>query len=185
MNRKKLKLFLSLSVSALVLGFWGFLEPERSRVAPRPDYIGEVDAYVTNARVKQFDQSGRLTHRVSAERLRHLPDTGVTLLDQPLMTVYRQDGDPITAKARFGELEANHDIFWLREEARVFNLVDQRYRLEAPELRIIPDKELVETDSPVIIHQPTGITKGVGMTADLANDKITLHSTVRGTYETN
>ncbi|WP_421869410.1 LPS export ABC transporter periplasmic protein LptC [Motiliproteus sp.] len=185
MNRRKLKLFLSLSVSVLVLAIWGFLEPERSRVEPRPDYLGEVDAYVTNARVKQFDQSGRLTHRVSAERLRHLPDTGVTLLDQPLMTVYRQNRDPITAKARFGELEANNDIFWLREDALVFNMIDRRYRLEAPELKITPDKELVETETPVIIRQPTGVTHGIGMTADLANDKIKLHNAVRGTYETN
>ena len=184
MNSKKLKLFLSLGISTIVLLLWGFLEPERRLIETRPDYVGEADAYVRGAKVRQFDVDGRLTHSLKGEELRHLPDSGNTLIDQPQMTLYREGKAPISATAELGELESGNEVFWLRQKARVYNQVDQRYRLESEYLKVLPELELVETDAAVAIFQPSGTTHARGMTADLSRDRLLLHNAVRGEYET-
>lgn len=185
MNPKRLKLFLSLSASALILLAWGFMEPERIALFPEPEFIGEADAYVTGVKIQQFDLNGRLTHSIQGQRIRHLSSSDHTLIDEPVVTLYREGKAPISAEARLGDLEPNHDIFWLREGVVLYNQIDRRYRFESPYLKFTPALEQVETDAQVSLFQPIGNTQAIGMTANFANDTLQLHNAVRGRYEPN
>ncbi len=185
MNSKRLKLYLSLSTSALILLAWGFIEPDRIALFTEPEAIGEADAYVTGVRIQQFDLSGRLTHSIQGQRIRHLPSSDHTLIDEPIVTLYREGQAPITAEARLGDLEPNHEIFWLREGVVLYNQIDRRYRFETSYLKITPALEQVETDAQVTLYQPIGKTQATGMTVNLANDRLQLHNAVRGRYEPN
>ncbi|MEH6470873.1 MAG: LPS export ABC transporter periplasmic protein LptC [Halopseudomonas sp.] len=185
MNRKRVKLFLSLTASALLILAWGFMQPERAVLLPQPEHIGEADTYVTGVRIQQFDTSGRLSHSIQGQRIRHLPNTDHTLIDEPIMTLYREGKPPISAEARLGDLEPNHDVFWLRDEVVIYNQIDRRYRLESPYLKVIPEQKRIETDAEVTLYQPIGNTHAVGMTANFADDQLILHNAVRGRYEPN
>lgn len=185
MNRKRVKLALSLTASALILLLWGFLEPERPTLLSQPEYIGEVDAYVSGVIIRQYDLNGMLTHSVKGDRVRHLPNHGSTLIDQPQLTLFRENKAPMSATARFGEIESDHETVWLREDAVVFNQLDQRFRLESPYLKVLTKQQLVETDADIILHQPIGATYATGLTADFSTNKLQLHHAVRGTYEPN
>lgn len=185
MNSKRLKLFLSLSASALILLAWGFMEPERIALPPQPEHIGEADTYVTGVKIQQFDLGGRLTHSIQGLRIRHLPSTDHTLIDEPVVTLYREGKAPISAEALLGDLEPNHDTFWLRGEVVLYNKIDRRYRFETPYLKITPAQQQVETDAKVALYQPLGNTHAIGMTANFADDKLQLHNAVRGRYEPN
>lgn len=185
MNRKRVKLFLSLTASALIILLWGFLEPERPAQLRQPAHIGEADAYVSGVRIQQYNDQGLLTHSITGDRVRHLPNNGSTLIDEPVLTLFRKGKAPISANARFGEIEPEHDIFWLREEAVVFNQIDRRFRVESSYLKILTEQKLAKTDAEVVLHQPMGATYATGMTANFANNKLQLHHAVRGTYEPN
>ncbi|MEH6651483.1 MAG: LPS export ABC transporter periplasmic protein LptC [Motiliproteus sp.] len=185
MNRKRVKLALSMTASALILLLWGFLEPERPTLLSQPEYIGEVDAYVSGVTIQQYDVNGVLTHSVKGDRVRHLPNDGSTLIDQPHLTLFRENKAPITATARFGEIEPDHETLWLREDAVVFNQLDQRFRLESSYLKILTKQQLAETDADVILYQPIGATYATGLTVDFATNNLQLHHAVRGTYEPN
>ena len=185
MNSKRLKLFLSLTASALILLAWGFMEPERIPAPPRPEHIGEADTYVTGVNIQQFDLSGRLTHSIKGRRIRHLPSTDHTLIDDPVVTLYREHKAPIRAQALLGDLNPNHETFWLRGEVVLYNQIDQRYRFETPYLKISPAEQQAETDAEVALYQPIGNTHATGMTVNFANDKLQLHHAVRGRYVPN
>lgn len=185
MNPKRFKLFLSLSASLLILLAWGFMEPERIALYSESEHIGEADAYTTGVKIQQFDIEGRLTHSIQGQRIRHLPSTDHTLIDEPVITLYRENKAPISAQARLGDLEPNHDIFWLREGVVLYNQIDRRYRFETPSLKITPAQQLAETDAEVAIYQPTGSTHALGMTANFTADTLQLHHAVRGRYEPN
>lgn len=185
MNPKRFKLFLSLSASLLILLAWGFMEPERIVLYSQSKHIGEADAYTTGVKIQQFDLKGRLTHSIQGQRIRHLPSTDHTLIDEPIITLYREGKAPISAEARLGDLEPNHDIFWLREGVVLYNQIDRRYRFEAKNLKITPAQQRVETDAEVVIYQPIGNTHAIGMTANFTDDTLQLHHAVRGRYEPN
>ncbi len=185
MNRKRVKLFLSMSASVAILLLWGFFEPERPIQPAQPEHIREADAYVTGVLIQQFDDDGLLTHAIRGERMRHLTRNGSTLIDEPVLTLFREGRAPINAEARFGEFESEHDIFWLRQQVVIYNQVDRRYRIEAPYLKINAEQERAETDADVVLHQPIGATYATGMTANFATNRFQLHHAVRGTYEPN
>jgi LPS export ABC transporter protein LptC len=184
-NSKGLKLFLSLSASLLILLAWGFMEPERIVLYSESTHIGEADAYTTGVKIQQFDLEGRLTYSIQGRRIRHLPSTDHTLIDEPIITLYREGKAPITAQAHLGDLEPDHDTFWLREEVVLYNQIDRRYRFETPNLKITPATQRVETDAEVAIYQPIGNTHAIGMTANFTDDTLVLHNAVRGRYEPN
>ncbi len=185
MNSKRIKLLLSLSASILILLAWGFMEPERIVLFTEPGNIGEADTYITGVQIQQFDPAGQLTHAIQGERIRHLPSSDHTLIDEPVMTLYRQGKPPIRAEARLGDLESGHDTFWLRDQVVIYNQIDHNYRLETPYLKITPSQKRIETDAEVTLYQPIGKTQAIGMTANFADDRLQLHNAVRGRYDSN
>lgn len=185
MNRHRIKLFLSLAASALIILLWGFLEPERADQLRQPARIGEADAYLSGVVIQQFNDKGQLIHSIQGDQVRHLPNNGTTLIDAPVLTLFRDGKAPITATARSGEIEPEHDILWLREDAVVFNQIDRRFRVESSYLKISPKQKRAETDADVVLYQPIGATYATGMTANLATNQLQLHHAVRGTYEPN
>lgn len=185
MSRRRVRLFLSLIASTLLLLLWGYLEPERQHKAPQQVLTGEADAYAKGVELNHYAKDGQLEHQIRADQIRHLTDTDHYLFERPRMTLYRDDQPPIGAEAQQGELESDNEIFWLRQQAKVYNKLDQRYRLESDYLKVIAADQRVETDAQVTIHQPGGTTEGRGMTAFFDTQKIQLHNAVRGHYEAN
>ena len=61
---------------------------------------------------------------------------------------------------------------------------DRRGRLEidTASLRVVPAKEYAETDQPVVIVTDFGVTRAIGMQADLKQQQLQLLAQVRGEY---
>jgi LPS export ABC transporter protein LptC len=123
--------------------------------------------------------------RLSADDMYHYPDSATSTLTRPRLLVF-EDG------------RAAWDIAALRgvveERARMINLrgdVVVRYsgadpsgevRMYTEELDMWPDSRLAETRADVRIEDRNGVTRAIGMTADLARRQAALHAQVRGEY---
>lgn len=113
------RLILVLVLAAIGIAAW-WLRREAPEVAPtpvpdqrRPDYIADGLVVVTT------DIEGRISRRLSTPQLRHYPDTDTNELEQPHLTVYRDDGPPWLAQAETGWVTGDGDEVLLRGDVRI------------------------------------------------------------------
>ena len=59
----------------------------------------------------------------------------------------------------------------------------QRVRMDTDFIIVTPDEAYADTDRPVVIVNPTGVTRAIGMSAWYQEGKVHLKSTVRGVHE--
>lgn len=181
---KRLLVLVALAAAAAASWWWSRLQevPEQTRVeapASRPDY------YLTGFEVVEMNEAGQVDHRLSADDLYHYPDSATSTMTRPHLIVY-EDG------------RAAWDIQAVRgtgsERERLINLqgaVAVRYsgvtpqdevRMYTDELDVWPDSKQAETRAPVRIEDRTGVTRAVGMTADLTRRQAVLQAQVQGDY---
>jgi lipopolysaccharide export system protein LptC len=182
--RRRFKALLSLCASLLVLLYWGFSEPEKIYRSQAPALLSEVDAYMLDAEILEFNAEGRLQQQLVAERIEHLPDTDQTLLTIPSMKILRPGNPAVHIQAMRGTVDSRRNLITLQQEVVVKQNGSSHYRLETSTLSLWPEKEYAETQSPVVISNASGIIKATGLKAYLADGRIKLLSNVRGTYVT-
>lgn len=187
MSRYKLKLILTLSLSALILGYWGFREPHQAVTDLRDQRLldEEVDGYLLKARMVEFDSTGEPRRILTAARIDHYPQRDLTLAASPEITLMRKDGNPLHVTARQGLLRHGDNQIELQDEVVVADLDTPRYRLETPSLTLYPDRDYAETDAPVHIFHLSGETRAIGMRMFLDQDRVQLLQRVRGIHEPN
>lgn len=146
-----------------------------------PDYI--MSNFVTT----QTDVLGALRYKLAAVEMRHFPDDDTTHLQRPRYTQFAvgrpytqvqglrglvsSDGEQVEL---FGNVTVTRQAFADKGEMTV----DTEY------LKILPDTEIVTTESPVVIRQaPKTVIYATGMIYDKQNGSVTLLHKVRAHYE--
>ena len=144
----------------------------------------DPDFYMLNAVVTQFDDEGKLQHKIKADRFTHFPLTDVTALKQPNMQLIPQsDAIPWDINAKNGRLLSSSNY---REEVIELwgDVVAIRHRanskfitIQTMSLTVYPEKEYAETDRKVTIDENSGRTTAAGMKAFFESGKYIFYST--------
>jgi lipopolysaccharide export system protein LptC len=181
---KRLLTFALLVAAAAASWWWSRLQdaPERGRLETQQE---KPDYYLTGFELTEMNAAGQVDSRLSADDLYHYPERASSTLTRPRLLVY-EDGRQAWDIAALRGVAA--------ERTRVINLqgdVRARYSGAGPaedvqmytdELDVWPDTKLAETRAAVRIEDSAGVTRGVGLTADLARRQAVLHAQVRGEY---
>ncbi|MCW8884428.1 MAG: LPS export ABC transporter periplasmic protein LptC [Motiliproteus sp.] len=184
MSKRKLKLALTMTLSALILGYWGFYEPVAPVAFKNPlDAAKEIDGFMVNSVTSEFDQQGQLKQRLTSTRTNHYPATDITTLETPELMIYRTDKSPVRVVAELGEVGPDQQEVELHRDVRVTEQVTDGFRMETEYLRIEPDNDYAETDTAVTLHNRTGQMHSIGMQAFFAEDRLKLLNNVRGIHE--
>ncbi|MFH0344425.1 MAG: LPS export ABC transporter periplasmic protein LptC [Chromatiales bacterium] len=153
------------------------------REAVGPD---EPDSYMENFVRTAMDERGRLESRLRAKRMFHYPRDDTTQLLQPTFELYSDNRKaPWFARADSGWIGAGNDAVLLYGNVSVWRQNPKGLReieVQAPDLRILPEKRYAETDSATTIITPTSVTNGIGMRARLALGLVELLKNVRTHY---
>ncbi len=146
-----------------------------------PDYI--ISNFVTS----QTDVNGILRYKLAAAEMRHFPDDDTTDLQRPRYTQFTV-GKPYTQVEALRGYVASDG-----EQVQLFNNVKitrqafagkGEMTVETEYLNILPNQDLVRTDSPVVIKQaPKTVIYATGMVYEKNIRTVTLLHRVRAHYE--
>ncbi len=184
MSRRRFRLLLTFTACALVLGYWGFYEPEYE--PPRelgPDAEKRIDGFIIGAVSTEYDQQGNPRHKLLSKRMDHYPSSDSTLLQEPDILIYRDQQPPIRILAEEGEVGPDNQEVFLRRQVSMVEQSDSGFSMETEYLRIEPDNDYAETDTAVTLRHKTGQMRAIGMKAWLAEERLQLIENVRGFHE--
>ncbi|WP_426416088.1 LPS export ABC transporter periplasmic protein LptC [Aestuariirhabdus sp. LZHN29] len=184
-------LFIAL-LGGILLAYGGFYlyqnTPLRQALTPPdtdPRERQEVDFYMQNAQLTRYNEHGALDHRLNAVEVNHYPHNDTTMISEPRMTLLKADGERHIS-ARSGKLLPGSEDLELWDDVVMRVLAQdgsERGRLDTDFITLYSGQELASTNRPVTITTPSGVTRAVGMKANLNQDQVQLLSNVRGTYE--
>ena len=146
----------------------------------------EIDYFMKDFTVTAMDANGKPESRLTAETLYHYADRETAELAAPHLELYREDGSITTLVSERATFYEVSEKAWLQDEVVVKNrLTDGRVdmTLTTRDLWLDSQTEQAETEAPVEIVTKMGVTRGIGMKADMKQEKMSLLAEVRGVYE--
>jgi len=135
---------------------------------------------------RRYNDQGRLIRDLTAIHVINYDDQRGSILTEPLLTAHAETGEPWLLKARTGTASDHGQDVFLEGDVRVDRAASQQnaeMHLETDKLRVVPERNYAETESPVTLTSPGARTQGVGMTAHFEQEKLQLLNQVRGQYE--
>jgi lipopolysaccharide export system protein LptC len=146
-----------------------------------PDYI--MSNFVTS----QTDVNGKLRYKLAAEEMKHFPDDDTTDLRRPNYTQFNM-GKPYTqVEALRGYVASNGEQVQLVDKVKITRQAfagKGEMSIETEYLNILPNQDLVRTDSPVVIKQaPKTVIYATGMVYEKNEKTVTLLHNVRAHYD--
>ena len=143
------------------------------------------DYNLVNFELTTMNAEGRPRYHLQARSLRHYADDDTAEVNRPQLTLFRQGATSWRVSAELAHVAAGAETVLLHDQVKVERLSDnQEDKLEilTPAMQVVPAKQYAETDQPVTIVTALGVTRGVGMQADLKQEHLELLAQVRGEY---
>lgn len=146
-----------------------------------PDYI--MSKFVTT----QTDINGDLRYKLAAVEMRHFPDDDTTELQRPRYTQFAVAKPYTQVHALRGYVSGDGNEIQLVDNVKVTRQAlagKGEMTIDTEYLKILPDEDLVRTDSPVVIRQaPKTVIHATGMVYEKNTHTVTLLHKVRAHYE--
>lgn len=166
--------------------YLGLDEPKKSRLSPDAPSATQQqsDYYIVNGKIRDYSAQGTLEQQLSALQLEHLPALQQTTVIAPQLTIFDADTPPQSISSKAGIILDDNSQVTLAGSVVLQNNPDksQATILTTEALLFFPQKDLIETDRPVVLISPAGKTTATGMTIDTRHSKIDLLSEVKGIY---
>ncbi|MDP3087959.1 MAG: LPS export ABC transporter periplasmic protein LptC [Methylotenera sp.] len=146
-----------------------------------PDYV------MSNFLTTQTDINGDLRYKLASVEMRHFPDDDSTELQRPRYTQFAANKPYTQVHALRGYVSSDGEQVQLVDNVKVIRqaFADKgEMTIDTEYLNILPNQELVSTDSPVVIRQaPKTIIYATGMVYEKKTNTITLQHKVRAHFE--
>lgn len=142
---------------------------------------------MTNFVTTQTDINGALRYKLAAVEMRHFPDDDSTNLQRPRYTQFAADKPYTQVEGLRGHVSSDGEKIELFGNVKVTRqaFADKgAMTVDTDYLNILPDEDIVRTDSPVVIRQaPKTVIYATGMIYEKDQRTLTLLHKVRAHYE--
>lgn len=179
-------LLLTLLAAALVGSGWLLGRLDEPEPAPRRVVRHEPDYYLERFTELALGADGTPARRLQAARMVHYPDDDSSELAHPRLELYNAESEPWQVVAERGWVGESGEIVLLYGAVEIWRNDPHGGReieVLTRDLRVLPEEQYAESDSPTTIRNRTTSTRGVGMRADLAAGRLELLSTVRSRHD--
>ena len=176
-------------VLGLVVGVTAWLQDKAVPPAEEPAVLSSkhtIDFYMEAYDATVMNEQGRPSHRIISPKMVHFPDDDTTELDSPYIVIYRKEGEPWRINAKRGWSASKNENILLTGDVvldRNKSPYNAAMTLKTDKLRVRPDDEYAETDTPVVMTGQNQRTNANGMRAYLAKGQIQLLDKVKTRYE--
>jgi lipopolysaccharide export system protein LptC len=178
---------LVLAIALAIITFWINLTVEQQ--GPKIDGSNRHDPDYTmnNFVTTQTDVTGKLRYVLAAAEMVHYPDDDSTVLQRPRFTQYTTDKPYTQIEGLRAYVSSNGEEIELVDNVKVVRQAFEgkgEMQVLTEKLLIFPNKDLVKTDSPVVITQaPKTVIHATGMVFDKKKQTLTLNKRVKAHYE--
>lgn len=174
------------------LTYW--LDSQVQPPAPRVDGSNrhDPDLFVERFRAISLDALGRPAQSISGKRAVHFADDQTMQFDEPMLAQTEAGKPAFRITAQQARLTGNREEIFFEGHVRAMREAGPATKGEAPSgpilvtteyLHVIPNKEIARTDRAVIIEEPRGIIRAVGLELDNKAKILKLKSAVSGTIQ--
>ncbi|MEQ1599773.1 MAG: LPS export ABC transporter periplasmic protein LptC [Methylotenera sp.] len=178
---------LILAIALAIITFWINLTVEQQ--GPKIDGSNRHDPDYTmnNFVTTQTDITGQLRYVLAAAEMMHYPDDDSTVLQRPRFTQYTADKPYTQIEGLRAYVSSDGEEVELVDNVKVVRQAFEgkgEMQVLTEKLLILPNKDLVKTDSPVVIKQaPKTVITATGMIFDKKKQTLTLNKRVKAHYE--
>jgi lipopolysaccharide export system protein LptC len=157
-----------LAVILAAVGVTAWWQERKGQGHPPPPVSGprQPDYTVEKFTATMMDKKGVPERQLSAPILRHYPDDGSSVLDDPVLKLFGRDSPPWLFRSRTGWVSQTGDKVILRGDVRIDRAADGDQRpvhLRTTELYVRPREDYAWTDKPVkIMSEGNWITSSGG-----------------------
>lgn len=158
-------------IMLLIVGSWAWWHNQQAPMIQEQHHSTpekNLDYFVEDFSVTSMTPKGKPARTLTANRMEHLRDTGITLLEQPLFHIYGESGSVWKVVSEQGTLSPDGETLLLSGQVEIDRPASADVRamhISTSNLRLIADKDYAETDEAVKITSETGWVQGVGMQA--------------------
>jgi LPS export ABC transporter protein LptC len=177
LNRNGLLLVLLL-LAAAGATTWLRTRPDITAPAADADVIRQIDFFMENFRIRQYDEQGRLRYTFNGSELNHFPEDGRAEISSPDLALDSADGRWSVRADRAVTAGKDEEIRFLGN-VRMEQADSMLIRSEA--LLLKPGTEYMESLKPVVITGAGGNVEAASLKADLRTGIHTLTG-VKGRY---
>lgn len=156
------------------------LEDDSQQTGPQSDPALVPNYQAVNLRSQLYDKSGRLSHQVAADKMEHYEALGFAVFENPVYTLFLDDGEPWQVTAEEGTLYTNNRI-QLEKSVKITNLRSNEYvkRITTEYIEInIQDKTLSSNELVTISGVNYDVTS-VGLFGNLSTQQYELKDHVQ------
>ena len=173
-------------VGLSTLSWWMPIEQAPvSKLVTAPEKRHIADFYLTDFDLTTMNAAGHPRYYLQAKGLQHYADDDASQLQMPRLTVYRPAAPAWLLSSDQAQVAAGGQSVLLQDNVKVQRLATNKrdtLELTTSALRVVPAKQYAETDQAVTIVTDLGITRAIGMQADLQQRRLQLLAQVRGDY---
>lgn len=145
----------------------------------------DPDAIVENFSAIKLNEQGLPRFTMTAKKMQHFPDDDTTTLEVPRITILSPGQPAIHSVAKRGAVSGMGDEVFLYDDVEVLRSASQNreeLRVHTEYLRIVPDLNMVNTDSAVSVVEGRNTLNAIGMELDNNAHTLKLLSQVRSEY---
>jgi lipopolysaccharide export system protein LptC len=178
---------LILATALAIITFWINLTVEQQ--GPKIDGSNRHDPDYTmnNFVTTQTDVTGKLRYVLAAAEMVHYPDDDSTVLQRPRFTQYTTNKPYTQIEGLRAYVSSDGEEVELVDNVKVVRQAFEdkgEMQVSTEKLIILPNQDLVKTNSPVVITQaPKTVIHATGMIYDKKKQTVTLYKRVKAHYE--
>ena len=156
-----------LGVGAVLIG-WVYESKLRSRVESRELVVpDDIDYFLANLKFRAIDDSGELEYEFQSPRLEHFPLGDLSRIETPLLQIHgRHHGWRVVAQE--GEFRHADNQLYLRRDVVMNRDGAEPLRLSTESMLFEPGRDLVSTETEVVIETRQGNIRAARASFDLA-----------------
>lgn len=178
-------LFVLLLPAAVAASIWAvFLSGSPARVlSSEPEDTADASMEQVSATI--FNADGIASMHIESPKMLHYPKDDTTLIQRPVVTLYRKSAGPWHVSADKGSASHGIDKIFLEKNVIVHhraNPLDPEMTLTTETLSVFPELAEASTRDAVTISQPNATIRAVGMNANFTTGVVHLLSDTRSDY---
>jgi lipopolysaccharide export system protein LptC len=160
------------------------------QVQPLPSLSKEVrhdvDFTIEHLSSTALDEQGMPRSTLSAEKMWHFSDDDTTHLQMPNFVSVKVGQPPVNITAKLGTLSRGSEDVFMHDDVVITRTKPEtlnEMRFETDYLHIVPNKDLAETDHPILMYDRKNVVSAVGLLFDNQARTVRLLSQVKAKHE--
>jgi lipopolysaccharide export system protein LptC len=160
------------------------------QVQPLPSLSKEVrhdvDFTIEHLSSTALDEQGMPRSTLSAEKMWHFSDDDTTHLQMPNFVSVKVGQPPVNITAKLGTLSRDSEDVFMHDDVVITRTKPEtlnEMRFETDYLHIVPNKDLAETDHPILMYDRKNVVSAVGLLFDNQARTVRLLSQVKAKHE--